>query len=145
MNDVGEIVQPIDGGTNIVRSYVIKSDQPNRTDIVVNYTVDGKHMLDEGFVMRYGEMGPNGGVRIVTYGEGDALLQVEALEGLVWGDGAQKIWNDNAQEIFDQARSSLPGDTGREWLALLSGQGGSGFLDRLRVDTVWNLKGTTRP
>lgn len=105
LNDVGDIA-PLDGDSNNVRSYVIKSDQPNRTDIVVNYTVDGQHILDEGFVMRYGEMMPDGSIRIVTYGEGDALPQVEALEGLMWGAAAEEIWNGNAQEIFDQAVSA---------------------------------------
>lgn len=105
LNDVGDIA-PLDGDTNIVRSYVIKSDQPNRTDTVVNYTMNGQHILDEGFVMRYGEMMPDGSIRIVTYGEGNALPQVEALEGLVWGDAAKAVWNGNAQEIFEQAASA---------------------------------------
>ena len=65
--------------------------------------MNGQHMLDEGFVMRFGEMMPDGSIRIVTYGEGNALPQVEALEGLVWGDAAKEVWKDNAQEIFDQA------------------------------------------
>ena len=106
LNDVGNIT-PGDGDTNFVRSYVIESNVTNRSDMVINYTVDGQHALDEGFVMRYAEMDPNGGINIVTYGEGNAWPQVEAMEWY-WGPIAQETWSDNAKKIFDQAKTSKP-------------------------------------
>ena len=105
LNDVGGIVY-FDGGDNMVRSYVIKSDDPNRSDIVVNYTVDGEHALDEGFVMRFAEMAPDGSIQLVTYGEGNAAAQVEALEGPVWGELVDKTWTENANEIFEDAQAA---------------------------------------
>ena len=105
-NDVGNLA-PLDGDDNFVRSFVVDSKDPNRSDIVVNYTIDGEHILEEGFVMRYAELDKDGRVTLVTYGEGNALPQVEALESLVWGGAVEKIWGDNAKMIFDQARASL--------------------------------------
>lgn len=106
LNDVGNLA-PLDGDDNFVRSFVVPSNNPNRSDIVVNYTVDGQHILEEGFVMRYAEMDKAGRISLVTYGEGDALPQVEALEGLVWGSAVEKVWGDNAALIFDRASASL--------------------------------------
>jgi hypothetical protein len=59
-----------------VRSYVVASPDPTRyTDIMVNYTIAGEHTLQEGYVMRYGEIQPDGTTRMVSYGEGNAFAQ----------------------------------------------------------------------
>jgi hypothetical protein len=107
-NDVGPLDPTglIDGGTNFVNSYSVKSTDPtSRSDMVVNYTIKGEHMLHEGFVMRYGRLNNDGSIDLITYGEGNALYQVEALEGALWGDQVKQVWTDNANEIFDRARN----------------------------------------
>jgi hypothetical protein len=111
-NDVGDITV-MDGDDNFVKSFVVPtfSDKPTatapaRTDTVVNYTVKGEHILDEGFVMRYGVMGADGSISIVTYGEGNGSLQVEALEG-IWGGQARDVWKTVDGEVFDAARRMM--------------------------------------
>ena len=101
-NDVGDLPFTFDGGDNIVRSYVIPSSNPNRSAAVVNYTEKGAHALNEGFVLRFAELQPNGRIELVTYGEGNALKQVEALEN-VWGPLVTSAWTDNANEVFRAA------------------------------------------
>jgi hypothetical protein len=101
-NNVGGLV-PGDGGTNYVRTYVIPSSNPNRSATIVNYTVQGEHTMSEGFVMRFAELRPDGRVQLATYGEGNALKQVEALESIVWGPIVDRVWTQNAQEIFGSA------------------------------------------
>ena len=74
LNDAG----PLAGSPkNYVMSFSVKSPDPSKyTDIVVNYTVSGKHVLNEGFVMRYGVIGDKGQVTGVrTYGEGNSVIQ----------------------------------------------------------------------
>ena len=100
-NDVGGVV-PWDGGTNVVRSYVIQSSNPNRSDAVVNYTVGGEHAMEEGFVLRFAELRSDGRVELITYGEGNALLQSSMLES-VWDGMVERAWSENAQEIFRTA------------------------------------------
>lgn len=104
-NDVGDIV-PLDGDTNYVRSYVIPSSDPTRSDAVINYTIKGEHALDEGFVMRFAELRPNGSIELVTYGEGNAFAQSEAF-GFMWKDAVQNVWKNNAQEIFSSAQNAM--------------------------------------
>jgi hypothetical protein len=64
------------GVGNLVRTYTLPSPDPARfTDITVNYTFGDKHILQEGYVIRYGERMADGNTQIVSYGEGNGLLQ----------------------------------------------------------------------
>jgi hypothetical protein len=56
--------------------------------------------------MRYAEFTPNGRVQLVTYGEGDALKQSEALSR-IWEPIVNDVWTKNAQEIFSSATATL--------------------------------------
>jgi hypothetical protein len=102
-NDVGHLV-PFDGGNNYVRSYVIPSSDPRRSDAVINYTVAGEHAMEEGFVMRFAELRPNGSIELVTYGEGNALVQSEMFSGR-WDPIVQRVWKNNANEIFNAVQN----------------------------------------
>lgn len=104
-NDVGDLPYLPDGGDNFVRSYVIPSNDPRRSATVVNYTIRGEHALDEGFVLRFAELRPNGRVELVTYGEGNALLQSQLLRGR-WGPLAERAWTDNAHQVFAGASAT---------------------------------------
>jgi hypothetical protein len=104
-NDVGDLIWG-DGDANFVRSYVIPSNDPNRSATIVNYTIQGEHTMSEGFVMRFAELRADGRVQLVTYGEGNALKQVEALEGPIWGRLVRNAWTQNAQEIFSSAAAA---------------------------------------
>jgi RHS repeat-associated protein len=93
-NNAGRVLPAgFDGGTNFVQSFLVKSPNPDKyTDITVNYTIDGEHTLDEGFVMRYGTIGSNGKVNnITTYGEGNSWKQDMMLYDF-WGPQAQSLW-----------------------------------------------------
>lgn len=92
-----------DGGDNFVRSYVIPSSDPNRSATVVNYTVSGEHTMHEGFVMRFAELRADGRVELVTYGEGNAFKQMEALSA-IWEPIVARVWTENATEIFNTAQ-----------------------------------------
>lgn len=104
-NDVGDLVWG-DGDTNFVRSYVIPSTDPNRSAAVINYTIQGEHTMSEGFVMRFAELRTDGSIQLVTYGEGNALKQSEALSG-IWEPIVNDVWTQNAQEIFGAASAAL--------------------------------------
>jgi hypothetical protein len=104
-NNVGGLVWG-DGGTNFVKSYVIPSSDPKRSDAVVNYTIAGEHTMAEGFVMRFAELRPNGRIELVTYGEGNALKQTEALS-LIWEPIVKDVWTMNAQETFASAQAGV--------------------------------------
>jgi hypothetical protein len=102
LNDVGPI--PTTDGTNFVRSFSIASPDPSRfTDIVVNYTVAGEHGLNEGFVMRFGEIDAEGSITLRSYGEGEAWQQDPLLEP-IWGPQVQGVWQDNQREIIDDVK-----------------------------------------
>lgn len=100
-NDVGDLI-PGDGDTNFVRSYVIPSSDPRRSDAVVNYTIHGEHAMHEGFVMRFAELRSDGRIELITYGEGDAFLQSDMFEK-GWGGIVERVWTGNAVEIFRDA------------------------------------------
>ena len=96
VNDVGYI--PTAGDSNLVRSYSVPSPDPSRyTDITVNHTIVGEH-LNEGYVIRYGEIGSNGSVTLHSYGEGNAWRQAPALRRL-WGPKVESTWQQNHREI----------------------------------------------
>jgi hypothetical protein len=64
------------GVGNLVRTYTVPSPDPSRyTDMTVNYTLGEKHVLQEGYVIRYGERLPDGNTQIVSYGEGNGIVQ----------------------------------------------------------------------
>jgi hypothetical protein len=101
LNNAGAI--PTAGSTNLVRSFLIPSpDASKYTDITVNYTISGKHGLNEGFVMRYGEIGSNGSITVQTYGEGNAWQQAPILEG-IWGPQVDKTWKGVDQQVLRNA------------------------------------------
>ncbi len=99
-NNVGAL--PTAGENNFVRSFTVSSPDPSRfSDITINYTISGEHGLNEGFVMRFGEMGSNGSIDVVSYGEGNAWQQNPVL-GLVWYPMVKEVWRQNQQEIVNQ-------------------------------------------
>lgn len=104
-NDVGHLV-PFDGGDNFVRSYIIPSTDPSRSDAIVNYTIAGEHTMAEGFVIRFGELGVDGKISLVTYGEGNAIKQSELTRGR-WEPIVKDVWTQNAQQIFATAEAAV--------------------------------------
>jgi hypothetical protein len=96
-NNAGPI--PLHGSNNFVRSFYIPS--PNSTvwtSITVNYTIAGEHGLNEGFVLRYGQIGQNGSVTMRSYGEGQDAAQNMLLRP-IWGPEVEAVWQDNYREI----------------------------------------------
>jgi hypothetical protein len=88
----------------MVRSYSIPSpDASKYTDITVNYTIAGEHKLNEGFVVRFGEIGADGSVTLRSYGEGNSWRQGGDMEGLAEPQ-AIRVWEQNQQEIINSAR-----------------------------------------
>lgn len=106
LNDAGPI--PTTDGTNMVRSYSIPSPDSSRfSDITVNYTVAGEHGLNEGFVVRFGEINGDGTTTLRSYGEGNNWRQHETLKGLGgygWGSQVENVWQQNHQEIINGTR-----------------------------------------
>jgi hypothetical protein len=89
----------------LVQSFRVESPDPTKyTDITVNYTIEGKHGLTEGFVMRYGEIGPDGNITIRTYGEGNAWEQSPLLERF-WKPQIERVWKGVDDETL---KSILP-------------------------------------
>lgn len=101
LNDVGDIPGTPFDRDNFVKSFVLPpQDFTKTTEIVVNYTVAGEHALHEGFVMRYGILGPDGTVTAWrSYGEGNAWQQHPGLKG-IWGPQVQNVWTQNHREII---------------------------------------------
>ncbi|MHB1232053.1 MAG: RHS repeat-associated core domain-containing protein [Burkholderiales bacterium] len=105
-NNVGTI--PTGGSTNFVRSYFIPSPNPAKwTDITVNYTIAGEHALDEGFVIRFGEIGPGGTTILRSYGEGNNFRQSPVLKRF-WGPLVEATWQENHREIIRDAKCGCP-------------------------------------
>ncbi len=101
-NDAGYI--PVLPGSNMVNSYLIPSPDPTRfTDITVNYTISGEHKLAEGFVIRFGEIGNDGGITLRSYGEGNNWRQDPALQ-MGWGPLVEDEWQQNHREIINDSR-----------------------------------------
>ncbi|HEY7747564.1 MAG TPA: RHS repeat-associated core domain-containing protein [Aestuariivirgaceae bacterium] len=100
VNDVGPL--PLAPGENLVRSFLIPSPDPSRyTDIIVNYTIAGEHGYHEGFVLRFGEIGPSGTITLRSYGEGNAVLQTQGGKWY-WEDDVEAVWQGNAGEVVKQ-------------------------------------------
>lgn len=91
----------------MVRTFLVTSPDPSKfTNITVNYTVAGQHGLNEGFVMRYGEIGATG-TTLRSYGEGNNWRQNMSLRDVPfvgWGPKVQAVWQRNHQEIIDAAQ-----------------------------------------
>jgi RHS repeat-associated protein len=98
LNDAGAIFWQSE---NYVMSFVLPSQNPNMTPIIVNYTT-AQHELAEGFVIRWGTVDANGQITLHTYGEGNSYEQAPALEG-IWGDKVQQVWQNNQKDIFIQS------------------------------------------
>jgi len=107
-NDV-EGLHPLgfDWGDNFVFSYVVDNPNPDQTDIVVNYTIEGEHMLEEGYVMRYGQLNDDDSIDIITYGEGNAWEQGNFVTENYAENEVHEVWAYNAQEIFDTVEDIL--------------------------------------
>lgn len=89
-----------------VRSYTVASPDPARfTDIMVNYTIAGEHGFHEGYIMRYGERQPDGTVKIITYGEGNALLQHPANIPIHIENS--ELWLNNQHAIYERVSREL--------------------------------------
>jgi RHS repeat-associated protein len=104
VNNVGHLPYMLfDGGTNLVRSYLIRSPDTSRfTDIIVNYTIAGEHSMGEGFVMGFGAIHADKSITLMSYGEGNAFKQSMFLEG-IWRAPVDKVWQENHQEIIRSA------------------------------------------
>jgi hypothetical protein len=103
LNNAGYI--PTAGSINYVRSYLIPSPDTRRyTDITVNYTVTGLHGLTEGYVMRFGEITPEG-ITLRSYGEGNAWRQSPILKPL-WSSQVDKVWQENQRSIINRINST---------------------------------------
>ena len=103
VNDVGGLGPHwYDGGDNFVRSFLIPSPDPSRyTDIIVNYTIAGQHMANEGFVMGYGERMANGNIAYRHYGEGNAIeMSPGILPRAFWGPAVADAWLGVQRELI---------------------------------------------
>ncbi|MER8734497.1 RHS repeat-associated core domain-containing protein, partial [Mesorhizobium sp. M0018] len=82
----------------MVDSSVIKSPNPDKySDITVNYTVPGEHMLEEGYVMSYAVRDKDDSISVVSYGEGNSAFQAPQL-GL--DQAAVPTWENYQTEII---------------------------------------------
>lgn len=105
VNDAGDLA-PFDGDHNYVISIRIPSPDPEKyTDITVNYTISGLHTLEEGYVMKFGQIDGNGNITLRTYGEGDNWKQTDALK-LLWEKPLTEAWRGNHREINESLRQS---------------------------------------
>jgi RHS repeat-associated protein len=100
-NDAGPIFTA--GENNYVNSYLVASpDSSKYTDIVVNHTIKGDHGLNEGYVIRYGEIQSDGSIILRSYGEGNDFRQTPLLKP-IWGPKVDAVWQANAKEIIANA------------------------------------------
>ncbi len=100
-NNAGGIA-PFDGGTNYVHSYWVPSQSNNQSGKVINYTIAGQHVLNEGYVVRVAHLRDDGRIVLTTYGEGNSSLQSDRIDFL-WRGKADQLWGNNAQNIFQSA------------------------------------------
>ena len=62
----------------------------------------GEHGLDEGFVVRFGEIRMDGTVIMRSYGEGDDFRQ-NMTTGIIWRPLVQEVWQTNHAEIIQSS------------------------------------------
>ena len=91
----------LDGGDNFVFSYLVENEEVDQSDLVVNYTVEDEHALEEGYVVRYAQLNDDGSIDIITYGEGNAWEQGNGLSRGIAEAEVEEVWTDNAVQIFD--------------------------------------------
>ena len=104
LNNVGHLPMQLDFGVNMVRSFTVASPDPSQfTDITVNYTVSGAHVLEEGFVMQFGQILSSGQISNTTYGEGNALIQGNWNKSL-WGPPLRQVWEQNHKEVNEKVK-----------------------------------------
>ncbi len=102
LNDVGDLWGP-DGANNYVKTYRVPSKDPNRSDAIINYTVPGKHMVNEGFVIRFARLRKDGRVEIITYGEGNSWKMNRRLKPVLWGPAVDEAWTKNSLAVIQRA------------------------------------------
>ncbi|MGH8027125.1 MAG: RHS repeat-associated core domain-containing protein, partial [Pseudoxanthomonas sp.] len=106
LNNVGHLPMQLDFGVNMVRSFTIPSpDSSKYTDVIVNYTVSGSHVLEEGFVMQFGQILPSGQISLVTYGEGNAFVQGNWNKEL-WGPMLREVWETVHEQVNEDLTST---------------------------------------
>jgi len=101
VNDVGDM-RWFDNDTNYVKTYRVPSKDPDRSDAVINYTIPGAHMANEGFVIRFARLRRDGRVEIVTYGEGNAV-EMHPLASRRWKPLVKDAWTRNSQDVISRA------------------------------------------
>ncbi len=103
----GEKVSP-----NKVKSFTVPNPNPDQSDYVVNYTVNGEHNFADGIVARYAKKQADDSITIRSFGRGDAPLQFvlgEVSDALkLFGKEFRppdSVWKDNAKVISDSFRA----------------------------------------
>jgi hypothetical protein len=92
-----------------VKSFTVASPDPSKyTDMTVNYTVSGEHRLDEGYVIRYGEKQPDGTTSLISYGEGNALVQHPLSPAHLVNS---PLWNASHRTIRDDVKAQMSPNT----------------------------------
>ncbi|MCP2170151.1 hypothetical protein [Goodfellowiella coeruleoviolacea] len=100
-----------DGGGNYVYSFTYPSPDPsNYTDLTINYTVADEHILDEGYVIRYGRRAEDGSLVLVSYGEGNSWLQHPLNKPLEIYTNS--LWDDNHDRVINQIITRLDATRG---------------------------------
>jgi hypothetical protein len=102
VNDVGDL-RWRDNDTNYVKTYRVPSKDPNRSDAVINYTIPGAHVANEGFVIRFARLRKDGRVEIITYGEGNAVEMNPRLKPVIWGKRVDEAWTRNSLDVIRRA------------------------------------------
>ncbi len=95
---------------NKVLSYVIPSPDPSRySDLVVNYTIAGEHILNEGYVVRFAELDGTGAVTLRTYGEGAGYLQSPTFlaNTILFDTHLTKNWRRTHDDIIGEANALI--------------------------------------
>jgi hypothetical protein len=88
-------------GSQFVATFTVNSPNNHKfSDITVNYTIRGFHILHEGYVIRYAFIGENGEIFIRSYGEGNGLLQHQGLSGF-WAPAVKSAWDQNRKSVLD--------------------------------------------
>lgn len=109
VNDAGNLV-PFDGDDNLVYSFVVDNKNPDQSDIIVNYTIGGEHVLASGYVGRMVQSSDNTpdnltdavySYSLITFGEGDAFLQRAFERPAEYM--AESAFYQNSLEIFGAA------------------------------------------
>jgi hypothetical protein len=76
--------------------------------MIVNYTEPG-YILNEGYVVRYGERAADGTIVLHSYGEGNGMVQAEGVPIYTpaWKQANDLVWDTNARQIAAAVRARL--------------------------------------